>query len=147
MLISVTTDSFDYECVSLLCFIVYTASFYLFLQGNHWKLHCHWVQVVDNEVLSFMGTRKSRKLEEVFPLVNYIRISNTAPYFFRAMCQASVRTYYSVISRAVESRYPCVLLHCPSAVSVLAESYKKNHWGRKRIKINVDHSLVSIFLY
>lgn len=86
-----------------------------------------------------------RKLAETISSVSYIGINNTVLLFFKAVCQAYLSEHISQLGST--KHIPHVLVHYPSAVSVLAESYRKNHWGRKNIKINVDYSLGSIFLY
>lgn len=109
------------------CFLQYTASslWLLLLPVKPLKMLCSQAQVslemVDNEDKSFMGRRK---LEEIFFSVSYIRINNTISLFFKPVCQAYLSEH---ISHAVQSTYPHVLVHCPSAVSVLADCYRENH--------------------
>lgn len=108
------------------------------------KLHCSRAQisleVIDKEVMFIVLIRK---LKETFSSVSYIRIKNTVPLVFKAVFQAYLSEHIAQ-SCSTEHVSSCA---CALPFSGICPRRKLLHWGRKSIKIPVDHSLVCKFLY
>lgn len=103
--VSGTADSL--ECVCILC-----------CQFKALQLHCGqawwWANwLVSSSQWRYIIYGHKSWSDPSLLLVNYIRINNNVPLFSTAMCQACLS---ACVSSAVQSTYPCVLVHCPAAV-------------------------------